>query len=197
MAMMKDSGVTLVELMVVIAIIGILMIALGFSYVGWQGAYKVEKATKDIYTDLMDARSRAITRGQTYFADFNTPAPPAGRGTYRIAEDTDNDGEGDADADGVIDAGNNILLTFPKTVEYPIAWGSTIIIFDKRGIVQPRATPLGGTICIFTDADGDGASDSNPDYDCIEISQTRINMGKITTQNTAGGVCNAANCVAK
>jgi prepilin-type N-terminal cleavage/methylation domain-containing protein len=186
---MRDRGVTLVELLVVVAIVSILVIALGFSYQGWQGAYKVEKATKDIYTDLTDARIRASTRNRMYFADFNFPAPPPGNGTYRIAEDTDDDGEGDADADGVIDAVHTILPPFPKTVEYPITWGPRIINFNKRGMVEPRGQALGGTICLTTTA--------NPDYDCIRISQTRINMGRLTTQISAGGACDAANCVAK
>ena len=112
MTMVRERGVTLVELLVVISIIGILVIALGFSYVGWQGAYKVEKATKDIYADLMDARGRAITRGLTYFADFNTPAPPAGQGRYRIIEDVNENGVND-DAP---------LPSFPKTIEYVINW---------------------------------------------------------------------------
>ena len=64
---MSERGVTLVELIVVISVIGILAIALGFSYVGWQGAYRVEKTTKELYTDLMDARSRAMGQGLVQF----------------------------------------------------------------------------------------------------------------------------------
>jgi len=180
---MNSKGITLIELLVVVAIIAILAVALAFSYQGWQGAYKVERDTKNIYTDLMDARGRAISRGQEYFADFNTPAPAAGQGTYRIIEDTNGNVANNAGA------GDNVLLTFPKTVAYAVTWAGGTIQFNRRGIVQPSATPLGGTICIFTDFD--------PDYDCIVISRTRINMGKIITQDTAGGECDAANCNVK
>ena len=84
-------------------------------------------------------------------------------------------------------------------MEYDISLNGAVpsddrIDFNTRGIVQPAATPLGGTICIFTDFDGDGVSDSDPDYDCIVISATRINMGKIPDQV---GACNSANCDAK
>jgi len=184
---MTDRGVTLVELLVVIAIVAILAIALGFSYVGWQGAYKVEKVTKDIYTDLMDARSRAMGQGRMYFADFNFPSPPIGGGTYRLAEGADGVTDGDADGDGVIDSPpHTILNSFPKTVDFPISLSATsIITFNKWGIIDPTDQ----TICLSTTA--------IPDYDCIEVSQTRITMGKLKTQISAGGLCDATNCVAK
>ena len=118
---MSNKGVTQVELIAVVSVIAGLTIAFGYSYVDWMGKYKVEKATKELYVDLMNARSMAMTRSCDYFVDFNFPAPPAGHGTYRIAEDTDSDGEGDDDSDGIIDvAGHTFLPPFPKTVEYPI-----------------------------------------------------------------------------
>jgi prepilin-type N-terminal cleavage/methylation domain-containing protein len=188
----KNRGVTLIELTVVFSIIGILVVALGYSYAEWIGKYKVEKATREIYADLMNARYMAMTRNRDHFVDFNFPAPPAGYGTYRIAEDTDEDSEGDDDADGIIDAaGHTFLPSFPKTVQYPITNNFTdkIINFDKSGLVQPRGQAAGGTICFFTDTD--------PDYDCIVISQTRIIAGKLKKQPASGGQCNTDNCAKK
>jgi prepilin-type N-terminal cleavage/methylation domain-containing protein len=189
---MNNRGVTLVELIIVIVVVGILASALGFSYIDWLGKYKVEKATKELYADLMNVRGMAMTSSRDHFVDFNFPAPPAGCGTYRIAEDTDEDNEGDEDADGVIDAGGHTFLpSFPKTVEYTITnnFENKIINFDKRGIVQPRGQAAGGTICLLTDND--------PDYDCVVISQTRIIMGKLAKQKSNGGECKASNCVKK
>jgi len=171
----KNSGVTLTELIVVIAIVGILVVALGFSFQGWIGKYKVEAATKQIYSDLMDARARAMQFNRIYYVQVVDATT-----TYSLIEDS-NDDSGNNDA---------AIPGFPKTVEYTINWnGGGAITFNKRGNISNL-----GTICIFTDADGDGTSDSDPDYDCIEIAQTRINIGKITNQ--AGG-CGAPNCVAK
>ena len=153
------------------------------------GKYKVEKATNELYADLMNVRSMAMTRNSDYFVDFNFPAPPAGYGTYRIAEDTNGDCEGDDNANGIIDAaGHTFLPSFPKTVEYPITnnFKSKIINFEKKGLVQPRGQAFGGTICFFTDND--------PDYDCIVISPTRIIMGKLKKQPGKGGECEAENC---
>lgn len=189
---MNNRGVTLAELIIVISITGIMAAGLGFSYVDWTGKYKVEKATKELYAELMNVRCMAMTRNCDHFMDFNFPVPPAGYGTYRIAEDTNEDGEGDADANGVIDtAGHTILSSFPKIVEYPITnnFINKIINFDKRGIVRPRGLTFGGTICFY--------SDNDPDYDCIVISQTRIIMGKLKKQPNNGGDCEAENCAKK
>jgi len=183
----NSRGSTMIELLVAVCIIATLATAIGFSYADWMGKYKVEKATKELYADLMNVRCMAMTKNCDHFVDFNSPAPSAGNGTYRIAEDTNGDDEGDADADGIIDAaGHTILPSFPKTVAYPIAnnFTSKIINFDKRGIVQPS-----GTICFFTD--------NEPDYDCIVISQTRIIMGKLKKQPSDGGECKAENCAKK
>ncbi len=192
---MKGDGVTLIELAVVISIISILIIALGFSFEGWIGKYRVEKTVKELYADLMSARMMAMQRNRVYFADFNLPA--ANAPCYRIISDTaavndwDTEGDGlwDADNDNVLDAVHTVLPAFPKAIEYSITWTGGTIIFDKRGNVQPSSTPLGGTICLTTTSD--------PDYDCIKISTTRINLGKLKTQISDGGACKGDNCDAK
>jgi type II secretory pathway pseudopilin PulG len=198
---MNNQGVTLVELVVVMSIIIILAVALAFTYQGWQGRYKVETATKTLYTDLLSARSLATTKGRMHFADF--PIATSAQTSYSIIEDANDNGVNDDAA----------LPTFPKTVTYPMyaysyngpAAGAVmtaktltnvVISFDDKGritspvlLIDP-SNPLDATtnvvisgILSFTQIPGPSASGS--DYDCIKIEPTRISPGQMNA-----GVCN-------
>ncbi len=177
--MMNARGMTLVELLVVTGIVAILVVAFGFSFRGWIGSYRIESEVKQIQSDLMRARTLAMQRNREFFFDLPTTT------SYRIREDTN------GDDDATVVAGDTVLPTFPKTVIEAMTWAGGTVIFDTRGTVQPSALALGatGVLCVFS------APPLTPDYDCIEISQTRINLGKLTNQE--GPACNEAACVAK
>src|SRR4030043_1106571 len=70
--MMSSKGFTLIELIIVISIIGILAIALGISFQGWIGRYKIESEFKEMYVDLMNAKTRAMSRNRTHFVTLTT-----------------------------------------------------------------------------------------------------------------------------
>ncbi len=178
--LIRENGVTLLEIIIVVSIVGILIVALGFSFQGWLGSYRIENQIKEIHTDLLNARVRAMDMKRMYYADF--PAVTQ----FRVREDTDENY-----APGTL-AGDTILPTFPKTYnDFPVTWAGGTIAFDSRGIIQPTTTPIGGTICIFS---GAISAAINPDYDCIVISETRMNLGKIINQGVG---CNADNCTLK
>jgi len=182
---MRNDGITLVELAVVISIIAILIIAVGFTFQGWQGKYEVESTVKQIYFDLMNARARGMDRKLAYFVDFPNAT------SYRVIEDTNNN----AINDGA--PGDTILPTFPKNVSFALNWTSQAgtlitnldIVFDQRGLLWYYDTtlpapvtwaPLVGTISLTY------PSTVSPDYDCVSLGPSIINMGKMT-----GTVCNA------
>jgi prepilin-type N-terminal cleavage/methylation domain-containing protein len=152
---MKEEGVTLTELLVAVSIVGILALALGFSFQGWMGKYKIENEVKTLYSDLMDTRTKAMTRNRMYFVVLNA-------GNYQEYADTNGNNAPDAGA------GDNPEAEFtnPKPLEYSPEWTGTIA-FDTRGLASTNAT-----IVLNIPADTD------PDYDCIHVYQSRIRMGK-------------------
>ncbi len=165
-AMNRQDGVTLIELIIAISIIAILVVALGFEYRNWMGRYKVETQIKQMHTDFMNARTRAMTRNRMHFV---TEAVNA----YTIYEDTNPAPDGDGTLQTATDTR---LPTYPKSVEYTINWTGpgNQINFDRRGIIAPA-----GSMHLTSTVDAD--------YDCLTVSQTRINMGK----------WNGATCVEK
>jgi prepilin-type N-terminal cleavage/methylation domain-containing protein len=173
----NNKGVTLIELLVVVSVISILCSALAFSFQGWVMSYNVEGQLKKMHIDLMNARSRAIQRGRMHFVDLAATQ-------YTTYEDTNTPPDGDGASDPATDTQvSQIILD----VRYPVTWGDpadTRIEFNTKGLSSDNKT-----ICSNT------ATISNADYDCITISATRINLGRLTTPISSGGACDAANCV--
>ena len=152
-----NNGVTLIELIITVSIIAILVVALGFSFQGWMGRYKVENQIKQMHTDFMNTRTRAMTMNRMHFA---TSAANA----YTIYEDTNPAPDGN----GTLEIASDFRLpTYPKSVEYTINWTGpgNQINFDRRGMIAPA-----GSVHLTSTVDAD--------YDCLTVSQTRINMGK-------------------
>jgi prepilin-type N-terminal cleavage/methylation domain-containing protein len=181
MRIIKNNGITLIELLVVISVMAVLVVALGFSFEGWMGSYNVESQMKEMYVDLMNAKARAMQRNRAHFVSLTTTQ-------YTVQEDISPWPDGDE----ILDASDNIrpagyldpipLLQKNLGSNHPITWnGSATITFNKQGLSKADQT-----ICSNTSLDAD--------YNCIVISATRINLGKLTTKIPDGGTCNEANC---
>lgn len=170
-----NEGVTLIELLVVISVIAILVVALGYSFQGWRGRYKVESEIKEMYVDMMNARARAMQRNRVHFVSLTT-------GSYAVYEDTSPAPDGDGNLDTATDTR---LVEKNFEPSHPITWdGAAEIDFTQRGLSN-----VSETICSNTDFDAD--------YDCILISTSRVNLGKLNTSIPDGGACDDANCEAK
>jgi len=164
---MRDKGITLIELLVVVSIIGVLIIALGFSYEGWMGNYRIESITKELYFDLMDARSRAMSHNRIVWAVLDTTQ-------YTIIEDFEPPGP---DGDGILNAQDTQVLQKRYEFDYQLeAVGEAMpqtIAFDTRGLISwtPAVTTM--TFRFINTRD--------PDLDCIVIEQSKMWMGEYNT----------------
>ncbi len=158
-----ESGFTMVEMMIVIAIISILILAVTDSYRSWSRRYRAENSVKEMYANLMDARARALQKKRMHFVVLT--------GTeYRIYEDTSPAPDGDRTLDTAADT-----LVLRGTPAEPIqTFPAGGIAFDTDGVSSIDS----GFIRI--------SSPVRSDYDCIALRRTRIKLGQM---DDAGAVC--------
>jgi Tfp pilus assembly protein FimT len=141
--------------------------------------YRVESQTKQMYTDLMNARVQAMKRNRTFFVVFN-PTPPTSAATkYTIYEDT----SPTPDGNGTLEPANDTkVLQTSLNAKYALTIpgdAANSINFDPKGLASmlPGAAGLPQTIYV--------TARFNAAYDCILIEPIRITMG----------AWNGANCV--
>lgn len=158
-----NRGMTLIELMTVVAILGVLVVILGFSFQGWLAKYKVEEETKRLYADLSEARARAMQKKRMTFVDLAASQ-------YRTFEDTNTAPDGN----GTLEAASDTRVantTTSYTITPTLTGGVTQFAFDREGLAT-----VTGTIRLV--------SALSPDYDCITIQTTRLRIGRFN-----GAIC--------
>lgn len=153
--MMNKKGFSLIELIVVIAILGILLSIAAISGRDWLERYKVEGQITEMYTDLMNARVSALQRNRVFFVTLAA-------NQYAVYEDTNPAPDGD----GVLQTTQD-LLVMRKTAQYTLNFTAANFNFTQNGLVSMG----NGTIWIISTA--------NPASDCIALASTRILMGKM------------------
>jgi prepilin-type N-terminal cleavage/methylation domain-containing protein len=158
------EGFTLVEILITLAILGILLVLAVGNFGGMNEKYKVEAETKQLYADLMDARGRAMQRNRVSFVQIRAD-------DYLTFEDTSPAPDGDR----ALQTGNDTLIT-NTTVSHDIVTGNIAVPlnfnFNRNGIASATG------FIRFT-------STAQPDYDCIWIRATRIKMGRYDATGNA------------
>ncbi len=162
-AMRGERGASMIELMIVVAIVGLLYVILSNAYQGWAEKYRVESAVKEMFADLMDARGRALQTNRAHFVLVTTTTTPA---RYHVFADT----SPAPDGNGTYGAGDTWVRS--RTVQYRVTLAPatvTAINFNRDGLLSTN----GGTAATIR-----LTSPVASDYDCINLGPTRIKMGR-------------------
>ena len=174
-----SRGLTLIELLIAITVIGILAVVLGFEFRDWIRKYRVESQIKEMYIDLMNTRARAMQQNRMHFVTLaNTE--------YAIYEDMNPAPDGNESLETAADA---LILRKDINPNYALSWsnpGDPQLNFTRAGLSDLDGTK---TVC--------SNSMLSTDYDCIIVSATRMNLGSLTTKIPDGGACDDANCIIK
>lgn len=128
-----EGGITLIELVVVMAIIAIMGVCLAPAIGEWLDNFRIRQAARDIASNLQFAKMRAISRRLEYRVHFDVA-----NNQYRLWV---NDGGWVPDPEGVV-------LCTPKGVDITSAGFSGGV---SRAEFNPDGTASNGTITIVNE----------------------------------------------
>ena len=148
----------MLEVLIVLAILGIVVLIAADSFRGMGEKYRVEGEAKQMYADLMDARGRAMQRSRATFVRFT------GTG-YRTVEDT----FPAPDGTGTLTAADTPITSV--TVRHAI----TAALPGDLDFRRDGTATVTGHIRL--------SSSARPDYDCVGIGITRLYLGKYNGTN--------------
>lgn len=174
------AGFTLIEMMVVVAVLLITSIAAALSFSGTISGYRIAGAANSLSRDLQFARSEALKRGQPVSVCASTNAASCSSSTawqsgWIVFYDPD--------GDGAVNAGDTILRAEtqnPGTTTFTADNAVTSVTFNRQGsIAALPANPVTFTL-------HDGSSTPNAALTrCVAL----MPSGRSTVQNTNAGNC--------
>lgn len=160
--MRSERGFSLIELIVIIAIISLLLSIATLDFSSWQKKYNIESQTKAMLTDITEARLQAMHRKNSVTITLNT--------NLYIFRRFSSSG----------DAAGTIFMT--KQLKYPVQrftsgaltnFSNTVLTIDERGYLGSN-----DYLTIAVAPNQTGAS-----LNCLSVHGSQTNIGKINGAN--------------
>jgi len=129
----NESGFTLAELMVTIAVLAVMAMIAIPAFMSWMPGMRLNGAARQIMGDLMAARMKAVKQNNRFRVFFNSP----GTNEYQILDDDNNNNSADS---------GEAITTPPKNIQdnYPdVSFSAT-----TNPIFYPRGTAYGTTVTV-------------------------------------------------
>ena len=157
---MNKRGFSLIELIVVIGLIAIMLSLATIEFGSWQRKSIVERYTKELYSDIQDARMKAAFTKVRQGVEFG-----AQQVVFRSFSSA-------GDVAGAIVTTKNLPVSI--TTNFSASPQSNRVEFDLRGI---DSDPIIKVICFTTTVDAA--------YDALIITPSLTSMGKVTNRGNA------------
>lgn len=168
---MNHRGFTLIEVLIVIALIGILVSAATLQFSDYVRKGAIERQTRELYADLMTTRTAAVTQRSPKRV-IVTPT------VFTFVSSA---------------LGSGVASRTTRVLSKPVTWTGklsgdteTQMIFDERGTFNIDAGNADTAICV-------APSFESAQHDSIVVFSTRILLGKVVF----GGACTSANITIK
>jgi type IV fimbrial biogenesis protein FimT len=165
------KGFTILEILVVIAIMTIVLTIASLNFNTWQKKYNIENQAKELMADLGDLRLQAMQTKTSRMAVFNASPLYVAFRSYTGAEQVN----------PTPTTGTEITRKYLKypvysdpalTVPWPSNTPNNFLLFDATGMLNFQNFP-NPPVFIYIAPPGTGTA-----VDCLAITRTRMNLGQ-------------------